>query len=1163
MQILKLPFLLILFIAGLAAGCTGQLIDPPSSAEAIDPGLIADEEIPLGLSLITFKGGEAVRGGETHSVVWHIKTDPSYTEMDPGFYVCSLQISKDGGATWETPTAAESIPGFSDQNISYQWSVPLSAEWEGSQFKVRVKVKNTKGNIHTVTSETFAIDNEAPLITPGTLKLNNYTYSDDNPFYQTRSANVNISFNATDALSPINGVCFKQMPLTPADDDACWKPFSILNLVPDKNMQVSGLSQFLGFVGGSYSLYFWVRDLAGNISNLTYDVGTSSYGDPNIDKAVIQYSPGNTVSFSKFTAANTSTAGRLPELTETRINASNPVVFLQWKIDVEGGSLLAADSPLSLEYTLNDRSYTAFPESITGPMNALGTNGACSSLAPDATGCVGFNIPSELHGVYFRLRLRVKDEGNFIYTVASNALNTGNLLVLAGNTDTGIDGAGSQAVFNNNGGSTFEAGDSGSLVVADSGRIFIKDPVQGVLTINPDNGLMSSYIPLSSTSIDGEIGIATTANLLKIAIDYQGHLLLMESDRLRKVTTSKINGVDVSRVDIIVGGGSTTNTNTSGIAARSFQMSVSGGYAYSSITPLPDGAIYFVQNASNTYTTTTDIRVFKPVQNKVYPVPLSGKGVRGEPYRALTDLRMRSAPGISFNPLTAFVTAMTTRWCLPVPGDCSWFSSNFNPRSGVANGTGTHYAHAFSHENHSYITSRRGELFVISPNSGLYKLNVSSQTWTRVVGNGKSGSCPDGTLATACPTDMTDAFVTADNIIFFLDRGQVRAVGSDNRVITIFGQSRSKGDGGDPLLARFSGVRYLDTWGSDVIMVYDYNEKVLREFTPGGTITTIAGNRGTSPAITWNADKSSTGPSTVGALDPSYWTNDTGFNVDTVSGEPVVHVASSLAKLVRDPLDANFGRWIRLIGGGSNTVNAVTSNCDNTAGNCNLTGAYPISVRGYIPAREVDGTNLPGSVIVSTFSRGSGNMDSRCYQKAVQVTDGYVQHLMGNGGDCNGTNGTSIDYPVDGIQMSGSSSFPVNPGHLNSAVYREADDSILMARFETKRIVKTPLVRAATTKTIIGAGVTSTYVETLQPQVSFTPIFDGGIEYLVYCDRNGALNRMRVSDANNVILPLPISSLRCAGRSMKVSPDGRSVIFTFTQNGMAGIGRYDVFEVSP
>lgn len=1163
MRKLNLSLLLILLSFGLLSGCTGQLVDPPSTAEAVDPGLIADEQIPLGLSLITFKGGDAVRGGENHNIIWHIKTDPSYTEMDPGFYVCSLEISKDGGTTWETPVAGDNIPGFSDQNISYQWSVPLNPQWEGDQFKVRVKVKNTKGNIHTVTSEAFVIDNDAPLITPNTLKLNSYTYSDDDPFYQTRSANVNISFNATDALSPVSGVCFKQMPLTPSDEDDCWKPFSILNLVADKNMQVRGLSQFLGFVGGSYSLYFWVRDQAGNISNLTYDAGTSSYGDPNIDKAVIQYSPGNTVSFAKFTAANTPTAGRLPELTENRINASTPTIYLQWNINVEDGSLLAADSPLSLEYSLDDRQYRALSESVTGILNPTGTNGACSSLASDATGCVGFNVPSELHGVYFRLRLRVKDEGNFIYTVASNALNTGNFLVLAGNTDTGLEGAGSQAVFNNNGGSTSETTDTGSLVVADNGRIFIKDPVQGILTINPEDGIMSSYIPLSTTSVDGEIGTATTSNLLKIALDYQGHLLLMEADRLRKVTTTKINGVDVSRVDIIAGGGTTTNMNISGIEARSFQMNATGSFTYTSFTPLPDGSIYFVQNASGTSPTGTDIRVFKPVQNKIYPVPISGKGVRGEPYRALTDLRMRAAPGISFNPITSFVTAMTTRWCLSIPGDCSWFSSNFNPRSGIANGTGTHYAYAFTSENHAYITSRKGELFVISSSSGLYKLNVSSQTWTRVVGNGKSGSCPDGTLATACPTDMTDAFITADNVIFFLDRGQVRAVGSDNRVVTIFGQSRSKGDGGDPLLARLSGIRYIDTWGSDIVMLYDYNEKVLREFTAGGTIATVAGNRGLSPAISWNADKSSTSPALAGALNPIYWASDTGFNVDSITGEPVTYVGSSLAKLVRDPMDPNFGRWMRLIGGGTNSINAVSANCDNAAGNCTSSGSYPLSVRGYIPARNIDGTDLPSSVIVSTFTRASGNMDSRCYQKAVQLTDGYVQHLMGNGGDCNSTNGSSIDYPVDGIQMTGSASFPVQPAHLNSGFYRESDDSILVARFDTKRIVKVPLLRAAVGKTLVGTGPTSTYVETLQPQVSFVSLFDGGIEYLVYCDRNGDLNRMRVSDASNVILPLPIRSLRCSGRSMKVSSDGRSVIFPFTQNGMAGVGRYDVFEVVP
>ncbi len=514
-------------------------------------GLMEDEFIPLGVSISTVKDGDAYRGGTVKTISWTIRTDPNYKDLDPGFYSSQLSISQDGGATWTVPSGATSIPGAScdsqelcrsDGFISYDWSIP--SNWEGDQFVVKVNVVNAKGQSHvSVNQPKFIIDNTAPVITAGSFTINGQAGA-----VNSKKSSIKLGVQASDNLSPITEYCLKkEISSDPVDSDPCWVALTIKGLLPSKAIVFTGsdLSVSLGFIGGTFSYYLWFRDKAGNKTTLS----NSGAGTAATDKQTVSYTPGSSISWYKVYASNSLTPSYPPVQSELQISESNPIVYVRWGYQwINGGQVSTNGDPIKLQYSIDGGySFVDFATALEG------ANGSCDfEVNKNENGCYEWAVPSSLYTKSFIIRVSVRDNSEFLYSLASIPINAGSFRLLAGNTQLNIGGDAVSNIFNlqSAGGVQTDKSTDNSFIDED-GNIYVSDVSRGILKISSDTGAVNDYIKIkSSLSLandgflyDDNTGIFSNVKISGsysvITLDDQkikNPLLIFEPNRIRRIT---------------------------------------------------------------------------------------------------------------------------------------------------------------------------------------------------------------------------------------------------------------------------------------------------------------------------------------------------------------------------------------------------------------------------------------------------------------------------------------------------------------------------------------------------------------------------------------------------------------------------------------------------
>jgi trimeric autotransporter adhesin len=356
-------------------------------------------------------------------------------------------------------------------------------------------------------------------------------------------------------------------------------------------------------------------------------------------------------------------------------------------------------------------------------------------------------------------------------------------------------------------------------------------------------GIITTFAGTGVRGSSGDGGPATQANLLGpvgLAFDGSGNLVVGDNTKVRSISSAGV-------ISTIAGNGNQDFTGDGGPAtAASF-------YFAEGIAAAADGTIYVADEGNHR------IRSFRPGANistvlgngryKVASSPLPTQTFLGRPNGIRADragnLIFTDAALDTLRSIDPGATAVTLRGgSFNRGGCCTDGGSALNALLGSPGGV---------------WTLDDGTIFLADrDNSRIRKITPTGTISSIAGGTGQvanSGFSGDGGPATQARLDTPqDVVVDSKGNIYIADEGnnRVRKIGTDGNISTFAGSSsrgyRSSDDGGAATSAALDGPWGLAVDTSDNIYIADYSNRRIRKVTPGGTITTFAGNGSLTPS---------------------------------------------------------------------------------------------------------------------------------------------------------------------------------------------------------------------------------------------------------------------------------------------------------------------------
>lgn len=1027
----------------------------------------------------------------------------------------TVEVSSDGGSSWSfagyvpvvTTRAVSSYP------YSFTWTTP---SWNTTQAMFRVSYTDSLGISGSGVSSAFTVDSTSPTIPSGLFLVNGGSSAG---LITTTNNYVQVSLQASDNLTNITHYCFKYFNVsgTPSLTDSCWTAVNTQGayyLTPSINLNLSNYPYHVGFITGTYTVYAWVRDAAGNISSNSGTLGT--------DKADIYYVQYPSPLVINSTATNTDTPST-PILTSELDVVAGSTLYIKWNATPGAGTSLTA-TPISLYYTTDDIHYTLI---ASGLSNA--GQGGCTVTA-GKTGCYAWT-PGNLLTTYFRVRVTAQDVNGQISVQSAQPLNVGSKInILAGNADPGHGGSATAAMFINQMGST-RFPDNQTFVVTDAGEVYFRDLYRGILKVSPTDGVQQIFIPMTGAST-GDGGAATSATLklpFKIALDFQNRLLIFDYNRIRRVDLNQTTPT----ISTIIGGGASTLDTDSPLNVKIIQPSsminAGGNFGNMIFTPMPNGDLYFQsENYVDDIAAGYRIRLYQASTGQVTTIRPSGTGLLGFPGQDITTECQVENAGLSFDPVSSAVTSMQLGLLSSgTAGNCALglLVSGVAAIDPTTYQATTPYPPKFINgaDYYSYrFTGMDGNLYNIYTNGSekLGQYDPVSNTWTTIAGIGVLGSCSDGTAPTACALSLQDAFVSSTGQVYIMDRGRLRAIDqATGTLVTLMGQPYSFGDGGQPNSARFGSVFDVDQLDSGDFIVLDQEELKIRQFTPGTTISTLAGDGGMSVPNTVNPASSQS------IFLTSYYV--TGFfGADPTNGD--IYFNRGNTKIAR--LDHTTGLWVDVVGGGGTAYYSADT----------LTGAN-VGLGWNSYSSQVIGFDRTNNQFLAGLQHANVGSTQDVYLKLYSTVDGTQTGFAG----ISGTTTYNVYCPA-GTAL-GSCYVPVQ---TNSTYMRTTYDSFgaqwaLMSK-STTSVYGLP----------VGGPNMSLITTTAVAAISYTYRHDAGSNIVYYCGSDGVLHKKDINAATDTAYSWPISNLDCVYGSLLYNSTRNSLIFPFVQNGLYGVAEY-------
>lgn len=938
-------------------------------------------------------------------------------------------------------------------------------------------------------SNTLRVNTILPVVT--SLALNNGT----DP---TEVAAVPISYSATHSNLNITHFCLKTRldstaPASPAKTDSCWRAVNNPQpgQTPSQSISFSGFTYTLGFSTAEYFVFAWAKSESGAVSYLS----SLGLGTNGTDKGSIQFNQSLPPTIINVLSANTDSPSSPVTKPELQVPAGSSV-YIKWKL-TDDKTLPA--TPVDISYTTDEVNFTSV---VTGLANSAGTG--CTVDGTTHTGCYRW-VNGSPTSTYVKFRVTATDSNGLIAYFSAPPNNTTPFEIIAGNTDPGFNSSAQSAVIYPVGSIDSDVNATpGQMLVRDDGKVFIIDS-RGLMTIDLSDGLYKLYLPYTGSYTDGPLASATLGyRPLRLAFDYNNGLLIYDHQRIRRVDFS------TNTVSTLIGGG---NSIANGTNALDFQISTNGNYG-PLFQPLPNGDIWFA-TGSSTYVnqSVAKIFVYQASDGKIYQKVPTGTG-------SLEDAAFDPSSyaiynwGIAFNPTTSAVTKIRSRSIIPVTGGHTPRSVSYNPSTMAT--TTPHIPFVGYWTEDGTITSPLGEMYAVERFQihGLYKYNEGTNSWDRILGTGIKGQCPDGTAALSCDVHISDAYISSQNIIYFVDRNRIRTIDGDGNVLTLFGQQLSFGDGGQATSARMSVVNYIDRSNDGKIVFIDENEVVMREFAIGGNISKVAGNGREAAADTTN-------PAVSQPLFTKWYAGNMQFIINPSDG--TIYYTRDGQRVSK--LDRSTGIWSDIAGGGATDYPSA----DGLLGNQINLSFYQTGPNGF------DGT----SVMWHAY-RWDGANTRDAMIKTYTVADGTQSSLLGVSGVIGGSD--HIDNCVDGIAATSCAIQQNNSGAFSRSYWDASNSRWLMHANSSSKI-----------RTVVPGGNIGTLVTLPRAIAGFTYVIKSTVPHLYYCATDGRMYKYNLNTSTETALYWPSSTIACRGQNVVWDSGRNSIIFPVTQNALSAI----------
>ena len=906
------------------------------------------------LALVSPSSNASIKGNSSVNILFNVtelnvQASPTATLACTGCTTASYTKNLSAGPLTTATTFTQAI------------NTPNSS---GTAIGLTIDYTDAAGNPATTLNANYTTDTNAPTVTLLTLNDSSTPATATNNY-------IKIALNANDASNEVTDFCLKYNSSTaPTSSDSCWSPLSLASTTPATSVSFDNYYFRVGFTKMTYTVYAWVRDEAGNISSLS----NAGVGTVGTDKVSVYFDPGTPPQITALQVSNTDTPSS-PVAASELVVTSGSSIYIKWNAsDTEG---LAAN-PISIYFTTDDSTYTL----MAGGSNLLNTqNGGSCSVTAGFTGCAVLTSPSNS---YYRVRVIAQDTLGTTVLYNSVPVNDTRVQFLAGNQETGLNGSAATAVFG-----SWGSGKASSfvykhrLVVSDDGKVFYFDPINGLVWIDPANGVLKQFIKTGS-SIIGNGSVIDSNTRIKtfrgIALDYSNNLLIYDHDQIRKVNLSTMV------INQFIGGG-TDEAPVAPVAPSIFKINPSnfGSYLYSAVSliPLPNGDLVFMSNQLSP----VDYR-YEVSSNTIIPinytggVGLSNLSTYGWDTVTNGNRSFYGDTAMIFDPsnssITNFLKAIQYR---SVSDQVQLYTRMDYPNGGNASGyPGVGPYNLNGLDARSATTGMDGKIYTVRRGRGTieriaFSSYAASPTITNVVGISISSypnsPCADGTAANVCAVDIDTLFVNKAGKVYFLDQGTIRTLDDSNQLVTIFGQQPSFGSDNDATLAmnaRFGNIMDikpdLSAGANGRIVIMDAYSNFYRELNLNANVPKFPG----SPSVCNN------------------WTGPWRFGIDSSNGD-LYRACNGGGNLYKN---TRAGANTLVAGNGIAPASFYYDGAaDGKAGaNISFTSDNPYN-------RSVLGI-FNNKIFLSKQTRLS-NVEGNCMIKAYDISDVYRQsHFMGN-----------------------------------------------------------------------------------------------------------------------------------------------------------------------